>query len=125
VNSLGPPKTDKEPTSGVATTSINDRPFAAAPSNSVSCESKGNRAIRYVAQLIAKKYDKPMNDAIEIAKQVLAAKARSDNRKRDARRNEARIKIQQRFEKTKKPEYPYRVHGPALQGGIPGLGKRK
>jgi len=87
--------------------------------------SKSDRAIRYEAQIIAKRYGKSLDDAMEIAKRLLAAKSTADNRKRDARRNETRIRAQQRFDRRKKPDYPYHLHGPGLQGGIPGLGKRK
>jgi hypothetical protein len=88
-------------------------------------ETKNDKAIRYEAQIIAKIYGKALPQALEIARISLAAKAVANNKLRDKQRNRARKKKQRRLEGPKKSEYIYKIHGPALSGGLPGLGKRK
>ena len=88
-------------------------------------ETKREKQIRYEAQVIAGKYGKSLEDAIEIAKKSLAAKAAANNRNRDRKRKVTRARVEKRLDGRKKPEYIYEIHGPPLPGGLPGLGKRK
>jgi len=87
--------------------------------------SRAARALRYEAQIIMDRYGKRFEEAVEIARHVLAEKARADQTAAKIRRAERRVRAEQRHDRQKREDNPYPVHGPALQGGIPGLGKRK
>lgn len=88
-------------------------------------ESSSDKAIRYEAQIIAKLYGKTLEEALAIAKTSLAAKEAADSRIRDKNRKLAQKKKHKRMQGLKKSGYIYKIYGPPMSGGLPGLGKQK
>ena len=89
-------------------------------------ESKTEREIRYNAQEIARYHDIPFSQALEIARQQ-AAEDEKARRKRQSREDrEKRLKRERQHDLGKRDTTPVHVtHGPPMQGGAPGSGKRR
>lgn len=68
-------------------------------------ETKSDKVIRYEAQLIVKIYGKTFEEALEIARTSLAAKAAADSLICDKNRKLAQKRKQRRMEGSKKSGY--------------------
>jgi hypothetical protein len=89
--------------------------------NGMDKESKKERWARYTAQIIAEKHGVPMERAKTIAAAVLETEQRAINQ---ARKNVGKLRAA-KFNRKRKAKTQYKVFGPPLQGGLPGLGKRR
>ena len=89
-------------------------------------ESKADRLLRYEAQLIAEKFGKSMGDATEIARAMKAAQEAQRQRTISAKKMQRRLKAERRHDRAKKESMgTAKLNGLPLQGGAPGLGKRR
>ena len=89
-------------------------------------ESKSNRLLRYEAQLIAQKLGKSLNDATEIARAMKAAQGAQHQSTISLKQKERRLKAERGHDRAKKESMgSSKMHGLPLQGGAPGLGKRR
>ena len=89
-------------------------------------ESKADRLLRYEAQLIAQKFGKSLDDATEIARAMKAAQESRRQRATSSKQKERRLKAERRHDLAKKESMgTAKLSGLPLQGGAPGLGKRR
>ncbi len=89
-------------------------------------ESKADRSLRYEAQLIAQKLGKSLGDATEIARAMKAAQEAQRQKAISAKQREKHLKAERRHGRAKKePMGTSKLNGLPLQGGAPGLGKRR
>lgn len=86
-------------------------------------ESEHEKMVRYLAATFAARKGLSMDDARQIAENNVTQHERdmrNTRRKRFASQSKGKIK-----KKKKGPQYIYGLRGPPLQGGAPGLGKRR
>lgn len=89
-------------------------------------ESKADRLLRYEAQLVAQKLGKSLGDATEIARAMKAAKESQRQRTISFKQKERALKAERRHDLAKKESMgTAKLNGLPLQGGAPGLGKRR
>jgi hypothetical protein len=89
-------------------------------------ESKADRLLRYEAQLIAQKFGKSLGDATEIARAMKAVHESQRQRIISSNQKGRMLKAERRHELAKKESMgTAKLNGLPLQGGAPGLGKRR
>jgi hypothetical protein len=89
-------------------------------------ESKADRLLRYETQLIAEKFGKSLSDATEIARAMKAAQESQRQKTIRSKQQERRLKAERRHDLAKKESMgTLKLSGLPLQGGAPGLGKRR
>jgi len=82
--------------------------------------------VRYEAQLIAHKFDKSLEDATEIAQAMRQAQNAQRQRSVSSKRKVRQLKAERRHDRAKKESIgTSALSGLPMQGGAPGLGKRK
>ena len=89
-------------------------------------ESKADRLLRYEAQLLVQKLGKSLGDATEIARAMKAAQESQRQRAISSKQQERRLKAERRHDLAKKESMgTAKLSGLPLQGGAPGLGKKR
>jgi hypothetical protein len=89
-------------------------------------ESKAERLLRYEAQVISQKLGKSLDDAMEIARALKAAQDAQNQRSIRLAQKQRRVKAERHHDRLKKESMgSSKLHGLPLQGGAPGLGKRR
>ena len=82
--------------------------------------------LRYEAQLIAQKFGKSLEDAAEIARAMKASQDAQRQKSISSKQKERHLKAERRHDRAKKESMgTSKLSGLPLQGGAPGLGKRR
>jgi hypothetical protein len=84
-------------------------------------ETRSEKWILYVATILAKTRNVGLEEAVALAKNEIAQADRHRNKERALKHKKRMAKLEPR----RKFKAHYRTYGPPLQGGAPGLGKRK
>jgi hypothetical protein len=84
-------------------------------------ETKSEKWERYLAETLARRRNLTLEESVAIVKRdaVRAAQYFDKQRGQKQKQRMAKLKPKQKF------KVQYKPHGPPLQGGAPGLGKRK
>jgi hypothetical protein len=87
--------------------------------------TKPEKKLHYEAQLIVQRYGKSFEDALEIAKASLRSAEVTDQAARNSKRREAQVRAEKKHDERKRGDDGFKPAGLPMQGGAPGLGKRR
>jgi hypothetical protein len=87
----------------------------------MAAETKAEKWIRYLATTLAERRNVELTDAVVIAKNDIAKAERNINKQLGLRQKKRMEKLTPR----RKFKAQYKSYGAPLEGGAPGLGKRK
>jgi hypothetical protein len=87
----------------------------------MAAETKAEKWIRYQAATFAERRNVALEEAVALAKNEMAQADRHRNKQRGLKHKKRMAKLEPR----RKFKAHYKNYGPPLQGGAPGLGKRK